>query len=236
MRPLVSRRALTLGALGTAAPVLVGCGGLREMPLFGALFEHPPRDGGGPVRAPDYARVYAAVSGERHPVPAFDYTVMDPLFLRADVAYRGPEAPGTIVVEPGRHLVYLVGLEGRALRYGIGVGPEARGRSGAATVGARRTWPSRDAAAPDTTASTRPAAWAQLPVRVEAAGTRATPLGARVLDLALAGQEIGYRIHGTPEPETIGTDVGTGAVRMIDQDVIDLFARTPLGTPVVVLA
>ncbi|PIU04519.1 MULTISPECIES: L,D-transpeptidase [Methylobacterium] len=147
----------------------------------------------------------------------------DPQFLRQEVAYAGPQAPGTIVVDtPSRHL-YLVQAGGRAIRYGIGVGRPGFSWAGLKTVSAKREWP--DWTPPAEMLQRRP----DLPRHMT--GGPQNPLGARALYL---GSSL-YRIHGTNEPHTIGQAVSSGCIRMMNEDVIDLFERVPVGTRVVVI-
>ena len=140
------------------------------------------------------------------------------------------EAPGTIVVDPGQRFLYLVQADGRARRYGIGVGREGFGWSGTATIGMKREWPK----------------WYP-PVEMQARDERArqyangmdggtdNPLGARAMYLFQDGKDTLYRIHGTNEPQSIGKAVSSGCIRMLNADVIDLYDRVPIGTKVVVL-
>lgn len=241
MRSL-TRRAVALGGLGASAS-LAGCAAMQDMPVFGTLIQKWPVEGAGPVRAPDYAKVYGKREGERHAVPAFDYTILDPTFLRADVAYAGQEPAGSIVIDPRRHQLFLVEVGGRATRYGIAVGPESRGFVGGGTVAAMRRWP--DYAPSPAIVTARPfVAWAQFgneraytaPAAPTIAGGPRSPRGARALYLAAGGRDAGYVVHGTPDPATVGTDVQTGCIALINQDAMDLFGRVRDGTPVVVLA
>lgn len=232
----VDRRAVMLGGLGLGSVALSGCSAMRDMPMVGALFEDWPVERRGPVVTPDYARIYAPVSGERHPVRAFDFADVDPGLLRAEVAYAGQEPAGTVVVDTRRFRLYLVGEAGRATRYGIAVGPEARGFAGRGVVVARWVWPDwtpivrRDAFAQF---ESRPVPRAAEPARVP--GGPRSPRGARALYLAANGRDVRFVIHGTPEPDTVGSPAGQGCVALVNQDVIDLFRRTREGTRAVVL-
>lgn len=148
---------------------------------------------------------------------------MDPRFLRQEVAYDGKEAPGTVVIDTPNHFLYLVEGEGRAVRYGIGVGRPGFTWSGVHSVSAKKEWP--DWVPPDEMIRRQP----YLPHFV--AGGPNNPLGARALYL---GSTL-YRIHGSNEPWTIGQNVSSGCIRMRNVDVIDLYERVKVGTKVVVL-
>lgn len=234
--PHLTRRA-ALGIAVLAPAGLAGCAAMPDLPVFGTLTGGWSRQGQGAIETPDYERVYAALPGEKHRVGALDLSMMDPEFLRADIPYAGMEAVGTIVVEPKKHHLYLVTASGRARRYGIALGAEARGFSGSATVAAKRTWPEW-ADSPAIAARAR-TGWAQLAPPAKASspipGGPRSPRGARGLYLAANGQDAGYVIHGTPSPESVGTDVRAGCVALINQDVIDLYAQVREGTRVVVL-
>jgi hypothetical protein len=138
---------------------------------------------------------------------------MDPRFMRQEVAYDGREAPGTIVIDTPNHFLYLVEPEGRAIRYGIGVGRPGFTWSGRHSVSAKKEWP--DWTPPDEMVRRQP----YLPHFV--AGGPNNPLGARAMYL---GSTL-YRIHGSNEPWTIGQNVSSGCIRMRNADVIDLYDR-----------
>jgi lipoprotein-anchoring transpeptidase ErfK/SrfK len=148
---------------------------------------------------------------------------MDPRFLRQEVAFSGKETPGTIVIDTPNHFLYLVEGEGRAIRYGIGVGRPGFTWSGTHAISAKREWP--DWTPPDEMLRRQP----YLPHFVP--GGPNNPLGARALYL---GSTL-YRIHGSNEPWTIGTNVSSGCIRMRNADVVDLYERVKVGTKVVVL-
>jgi len=148
---------------------------------------------------------------------------MDPRFLPQEVAYEGREAPGTIIINTPERMLYLVEGQGRAMRYGIGVGRPGFTWAGVHTVTAKREWP--DWTPPDDMLKRRP----DLPRHME--GGPENPLGARAMYL---GSTL-YRIHGSNEPWTIGTAVSSGCIRMRNEDVIDLYERIKVGTKVVVL-
>jgi len=144
-------------------------------------------------------------------------------FRRQMVAYDGREAPGTIVIDtPNTYLYYVLG-QGRAIRYGIGVGREGFTWAGVQSVARKQEWP--DWHPPAEMIERQP----YLPRFM--AGGPGNPLGARAMYL---GNSL-YRIHGTNAPDTIGKHVSSGCIRLINEDVVDLFNRTSVGAKVVVL-
>ncbi len=144
-------------------------------------------------------------------------------FQRQDVAYEGREKPGTIVVDTPHKFLYLVTAPGRATRYGIGVGRPGFEWAGVKTITRKAEWP--DWTPPAEMIKRRP----DLPAHM--AGGPQNPLGARALYL---GSTL-YRIHGTNEPDTIGTNVSSGCIRMMNEDVTDLYERVGVGTRVIVM-
>jgi lipoprotein-anchoring transpeptidase ErfK/SrfK len=179
---------------------------------------------------------YGPVQGERFPVPAAPLSRINPAFLRARVAYARGEKPGTIVIDPGARYLYFVEEGGRAMRYGVGVGKEGFAWSGKAVVHDKQEWP--DWYPPKEMIQRRPDLRSQLTELqsgIGVPGGPSNPLGARAMYLWQGNKDTLYRIHGTNEPWTIGTSVSSGCIRMIDQDAIDLYARTATGTNVIVL-
>ena len=150
-------------------------------------------------------------------------TAIDPRLRRQIVNYQGREAPGTVIIDtPNTFLYYVLG-NGRAVRYGIGVGREGFTWSGVQTVARKSEWP--DWYPPAEMIARQP----YLPRFV--AGGESNPLGARAMYLGNSA----YRIHGTNSPSTIGGRVSSGCIRMLNEDVIDLYERVNIGTKVVVL-
>lgn len=188
----------------------------------------------GPI---DYARAYAAIGGEPFPVPAFRWQRANPTFLRQEVAYGGRYEPGTVVIDPRARLLYLVEGGGRARRYGVGVGRQGFAWSGIATINSKQAWP--DWYPPKEMIARQPdlaRQVSQLQSGLGVPGGPRNPLGARALYLWQNNKDTLYRIHGTTEPESIGRSVSSGCIRMINQDVIDLYARVAVGAQVVVLS
>jgi lipoprotein-anchoring transpeptidase ErfK/SrfK len=148
---------------------------------------------------------------------------MDPRYQRQLVDYDGREAAGTIIIDTPRRYLFLVQGDGKAMRYGIGVGRPGFTWAGVKHVSAKREWP--DWTPPPEMLKRRP----DLPRHM--VGGPDNPLGARAMYL---GNSL-YRIHGSNEPWTIGTQVSSGCIRMRNEDVIDLYGRVKVGTKVVVI-
>ena len=148
---------------------------------------------------------------------------LDPSYQRQVVPFAGSQRPGTIVIDTASRHLYLVQPGGEAIRYGIGVGRPGFLWRGVKTVSQKREWP--DWTPPAEMLRRRP----DLPRHME--GGPDNPLGARALYL---GSSL-YRIHGTNEPHTIGQAVSSGCIRMMNEDVVDLYARIPVGARVEVI-
>jgi lipoprotein-anchoring transpeptidase ErfK/SrfK len=191
----------------------------------------PPPVAAAPAVDPITAERYAAVTTDRHPVPGVDPTTLKPRNVRQLVDYVTDEEPGTIVVDTKARFIYLVQEGGKALRYGVGVGKEGLEFKGSATVSRKAQWP-RWTPTPDMIRR-EPERYERWAGGME--GGTDNPLGARALYLFKDGRDTLYRIHGTNEPETIGQAVSSGCIRMMNQDVIDLYGRVPAGSKVVVL-
>ncbi|MCC6778053.1 MAG: L,D-transpeptidase [Hyphomicrobiales bacterium] len=155
-------------------------------------------------------------------IPNASEEQLAPQLQRQLVLYRSSEAPGTIIVHTSERFLYVVQPGGRALRYGIGVGREGFQWQGLLQITRKQEWPD----------------WTPPPEMIERqpylprfmAGGPGNPMGARALYL---GNTI-YRIHGTNQPQTIGSAVSSGCFRLVNSDVIDLYERIAVGTKVIV--
>jgi lipoprotein-anchoring transpeptidase ErfK/SrfK len=147
----------------------------------------------------------------------------EPQFRRREVEYHGPRAPGTIVIDTPDKFLFLIEPGGRAIRYGIGVGRPGFEWAGVKSITRKAEWPGWTP--PSEMLKRRP----DLPAHME--GGLGNPLGARALYL---GSTL-YRIHGTNEPETIGKSVSSGCIRMLNEDVEDLYERVKIGTRVLII-
>lgn len=151
----------------------------------------------------------------------------DPMFLPQDVAYDGGEKAGTIVIDSQDKFLYLVGRNGTARRYGVGVGKEGFAWSGTEKIARKSEWPEW-IPPEEMKVRVRLKEGRILPDRMP--GGPDNPLGARAMYL---GNTL-FRIHGTNQPWTIGTAVSSGCIRMRNEDVVDLYERVKVGTKVIV--
>jgi lipoprotein-anchoring transpeptidase ErfK/SrfK len=209
-----------------ATSALVIAGALLLSPLFvSAANAQAP----GQARDPGQAYGYAlqdpddATLAPSNPADQGDAYVVPERLRRANVALDTREAPGTVIIDTGNTALYYVLGQGRAIRYGVGVGREGFTWSGVQTITRKAEWP--DWHPPAQMIARQP----YLPRFM--AGGPGNPLGARAMYLGSSE----YRIHGTNNPSTIGTFVSSGCIRLTNEDVADLFSRVDVGTKVVVM-
>ncbi|WP_373502467.1 L,D-transpeptidase [Aestuariivirga sp.] len=150
-------------------------------------------------------------------------------FRRQMVDFEGTEDPGTLVVDPDNRFLYHVLAYGRARRYGVGVGRAGFAWAGAAKIGMKRRWPRWVPPKEMVDRDERAREW-----KNGQPGGPDNPLGARALYLYANGADTLYRIHGTNEPKTIGKAMSSGCIRMLNEDVAELFDNVIVGTPVTV--
>lgn len=177
--------------------------------------------------------MYGPVAGEPHPVDATDVSEVDPQFLRQEVSYPRhlpPVAPGTIVVDINEKFLYLVQRNGKAVRYGVGVGKQGYSFKGWATIKRKEKWPHWTPTA--NMIKLQPTRYG--PYAAGLPGGEDNPLGPRALYLYDGDRDTMFRIHGTIEPWSIGQQVSSGCIRLLNQDIIDLYERVPSGTRVYV--
>ena len=155
---------------------------------------------------------------------------IDPRYRRQRVRYDGVGSPGSIVVDTNDKFLYSVEGGGWATRYGVGVGQAGLSLKGNASVGHKAVWPSWT---PTENMMRRKPRLVQYAGGVP--GGPDNPLGARALYLYRNGQDTMYRLHGTNEPWSIGRAVSSGCVRLLNDDIIDLYERTPVGTSVIII-
>jgi len=215
----LSRRVfLGASALGAASLALSACTttDVAPPPVAGPASEPASGD---PAFG-DTASMYAARTDEGYQLPAIPVAKLDPKFVRQIVDDPTGEKPGTIVVDVSEHFLYLVRDGGQAIRYGVSLGKAGFGWTGSAVVQARKKWP----------------VWTPPPEMIQRRPELAkykdgmppgpqSPLGARALYLFRDGKDTMYRLHGTPEWDSIGKNASSGCVRFMNQDIIDLYSR-----------
>lgn len=184
------------------------------------------------LTAPAAATAFAQASeDDPFPLPPFDYSKLPEQFRPAVVEYTGRQWPGTIIVDTPARQLYLVLQGGKAMRWGCAVGKDGFRWAGLADIGRKVMWPRWTPPKEMIARSPEKAKWANgMP------GGPDNPLGARALYLFQNGNDTLYRIHGTTDPMSIGHNASSGCIRMINQDVVELYRRVPIGTRVVVLA
>jgi len=174
--------------------------------------------------------MYASLTDSGYTVPEVPFEKVNPKFRRQIVVDPTGEQPGTIVVHLQERFLYLVQPGGDAIRYGVGIGKEGFSWSGRANIQYKREWPTWTP--PAEMIARRPELEKY---RGGQPGGLTNPLGARALYIFKDGRDTLFRVHGSPEWWTIGTQASSGCVRMINQDVIDLYNRVPGKAPIVVV-
>ncbi|MCJ2063597.1 L,D-transpeptidase [Methylobacterium sp. J-088] len=210
---LLSRRAFLAGSsLGVGALALGGCGTTDTLFLAEAQ------------------KTYGPMPNEKFPIPAADISKVDPKYYRRTVSYDTKEAAGTIIVDPAHYYVYRVEGDGTATRYGANVGRQGFLWNGDAYVGRKSEWATWTPPAEMIRRQPEAAKYARgMPGGLE------NPLGARTLHLYQNGAYTLYTIYASSDAESIGTGITSGCVGLLSQDMIHLYARTPVKTKVVVL-
>ncbi|WP_163270489.1 L,D-transpeptidase [Chelativorans alearense] len=182
---------------------------------------------GGPAQL--FTSNYGAVTDAGYQLPSVPITKIPRQYHRQIISYETDEKPGTIIVDTREKFLYLVMEGGKAMRYGIGVGREGFEWSGTARVAMKREWPTWTPPAPMIKRQPELAKW-----RGGMPPGLSNPLGARALYLFNKGGDTGYRLHGTPEWHSIGKAMSSGCIRLLNQDIIDLYNRTQIGAKVIV--
>jgi lipoprotein-anchoring transpeptidase ErfK/SrfK len=226
----LSRRAVLVGAGGL---LLSGC--TKTLGLDGLVdgfttAKVPARPSLGVAQQTAGAEVmYPSLTDGGYVLPEITYGRLEPKYRRQLVIDPTGEPPGTIVVRLQERFLYFVMPGSEAIRYGVGVGEDGLSWSGRGRIQYKKAWPK----------------WTPPPEMIERkpelaefrggmAGSLVNPLGARALYIYQGDQDTGYRVHGTPQWWTVGQALSSGCVRMINQDVIDLYDRVVEKTPIVV--
>lgn len=219
-----SRRAVLAGLASLGALALAGCSNTGSSRP--AVAAEPVR----PVIPADVLAMYAARPEEDYPVPAADISSLDPRFWRQEVDNIIGEKEGSVVVDTANYFLYFTMPNGRAMRYGVGLGRAGFEWSGKGHIAYKRKWP----------VWTPPAEMIERQPELEMYRRGQPPgllnaLGARALYIHQGNRDTLYRVHGTMDVVTIGKAVSSGCVRLLFQDIIDLHDRVPNGAPILVI-
>lgn len=223
----LSRRSFVLGSVSMTA-ALAGCTTSSQPSVVPAVAQRPIVP---PSEAELQAR-YAAVEDAGHKLPAIPYQQIDPKYYRQRVIDPTGEKPGTVVVDTPNRFLYVTEPGGTAMRYGVGLGRDGFAWEGEGIVHWRQPWPRWKV--PSDMIARQPSL---ARFSVENGGMDPgikNPLGARALYIFQNGQDTLYRLHGSPEWQSIGKATSSGCVRLVNQDVMDLYTRVPYHARIVV--
>ena len=238
----LSRRSLIMGA---SAFALAGCQTKAktdgDAPELASKPIRMPFVNTEPLPDGDYASMYAAQQDGEFLVPAVPWEKIDQRYLRQAVINNTGEGPGKLVVVTSEHALYWTLRGGQAVRYGVGLGKAGFEWSGRGDVKRKAQWPRWHP--PEEMIERKPELerYSTIYNAKEKtwdggmAGGLLNPLGARALYIYQGEVDTLYRLHGSPEWNSIGKSVSSGCVRLINQDVIDLHSRVPEGTEVIVI-
>ncbi len=221
--PSLSRRSfLSLSGVG-AASLLAGCASTSSgTPYVSPVAFNAPQMG---VGSAELDAMYGEMVDGGFVIPAVPYRKIDPRFYRQRVMDPTGAPPGTIIVDTPSRFLYLVESGGTAMRYGVGIGKEGFAWQGTGVIQWRQTWPKWTP--PDEMVARRPELAQYSIANGGMAPGLLNPLGARALYIFQDGQDTLYRLHGSPEWNSIGKAVSSGCVRLLNQDIIDLYGRVP---------
>jgi lipoprotein-anchoring transpeptidase ErfK/SrfK len=256
-KSLSRRQFLTMSGLAVASAGLAGCASSMNTDRFRAetapYFRNPALEGGfgdprygaeleGPVygepsglpaQSAYYAEMYGPKVDDGFNIPAVPYEQIDARYYRQEVPNTFGEPPGTIIVDTGERFLYLILSNGSAMRYGVGIGREGFAWSGRGVIQWKQKWPRwkppNEMVARQPQLAQYSIANGGMPPGLE------NPLGARAMYIFQNGEDTLYRLHGSPEWQSIGKAVSSGCVRLINQDVIDLYDRVRNGAPILVI-
>ncbi|KQT48495.1 hypothetical protein ASG47_09115 [Devosia sp. Leaf420] len=221
-----SRRTVLAGFASLAALALAGCSTTGSSRPTVATAEPPMR-----VVPPEVLAMYGPLPDENFPIPAAPIHLLDPVYWRQEVENTTGEAEGTVVVDTANRFLYWTEPNGRAMRYGVGIGRAGFEWNGRAHIAYKRKWPTW----------TPPSEMIERQPEIEKYRHGQPPgldnaLGPRALYIHQGNTDTLYRVHGNMDVHSIGKAVSSGCVRLLYQDIIDLYERVRPGAPIVVLA
>lgn len=215
---------MMLGASSLAALALAGCA--TTTPTVPVA---PPAPAALTV-PPDILAMYAAMPDERFSIPAADIGLVDPIYWRQEVENITGEKAGTVIVDTPNRFLFWTMPNGRAMRYGVGIGRDGFAWEGRGHIAYGREWPTWTP--PSEMIDRQPELE---PYRNGMEPSLENPLGPRALYIHQGNRDTLYRLHGNMDARSIGQAVSSGCVRLLFQDVIDLYDRVTWGAPIVVL-
>ena len=225
---MITRRKLCAGFGSSAALVLAGCA-TRESEVQKHIAKRLAQN----EAWARYERVYGALPNERFPIPAVNLRLVDSKYFRREVANETGYGPGTMVVDTRDFYLYWTQPNGTAMRYGVGLGRAGFDWNGEGIIQWKQEWPKWTP--PEEMIRRQPelakfsAQNGGMPPGIN------NPLGARALYIFQNGEDTLYRVHGSPEASSIGKAVSSGCVRLLNQDIIDLYGRVPNRSRIVVI-
>ena len=222
---LMSRRSFVLGAATLATVQMIGCE--TSQADSNVTSRQNPENNGMPDFNPK--ELYRSITDMGIDLPAVNYRKLADRLCRKIVACPPGVEAGTLLVRPAEFHLYLCNNDGTAIRYGVGVGAEGHAWSGTGVIGRKEYWPRWTPPAEMLRRNPALSSYAK-----GMSGGIENPLGARALYIFSDNVDTLYRVHGTPEWWSIGRELSSGCIRLLNQDVIDLHARVTIGAPIVV--
>ena len=203
---------------------------LKSFAILAALALSTAVSGCSTIGGQLFTNNYGAMTDAGYQLPRIPIEKVPARFHRQEVRYDSSEKPGTIIVDTQNKFLYFIEGDGMAMRYGIGVGREGFEWHGTAHIALKREWPTWT---PPSQMIKRQPELAKFAGGMEP-GLK-NPLGARAMYLFNKGGDMGYRLHGSPEWFSIGKAMSSGCIRLMNQDIIDLYDRTSVGAKVIVM-
>ncbi len=226
MNKTIHRRRFVTGSASLLGLAVTGC-------TTTDVFSDKPVEPKEPSIPPNYVAAYGPMPQEQFPLPSVDLNKVPRKFWRRQIDYTTPYPVGTIIVDTSTFFLYLVEEGGTAMRYGVGLGRAGFSWSGEGRIAWKQEWPKWTPPAEMIEREPELEKWSAanggMPPGLD------NPLGARALYIFEGNVDTLYRIHGSPEYWSIGTAVSSGCVRLMNQDIIDLYARVPKGSTLIVV-
>jgi len=224
----LSRRSMIVGGTSSVGLLLAGCSSsskTKGVKKFSGLKKKSSKA--------TFQALYGARPNEKFPIPALPKDSLDPRFFRQRVNYKTKEKPGTVIVDTSKFYLYLVEPKGKAMRYGVGLGKAGFEWSGRGRILWKQVWPKWTPPAEMIERRPELEKWSEENGGMP--GGLDNPLGARALYIFQGNEDTLYRLHGSPEHHSIGKAVSSGCVRLVHQDVIDLYDRVKTRSKILVV-